>query len=52
MKAAQADFEDVIKQRNLATLWDTMDAQFVAALHIQPWIIANGSEDGWLCPRT
>ncbi len=46
MKAAQADFEDVIKQKNLKSLWDTMDAQFVSALRIQPWIIVNSSETG------
>ncbi len=46
MKAAEADFEDVIKQRNLTSLWQTMDAQFVSALKIQPWIIANSREDG------
>jgi hypothetical protein len=46
MKGAAADFEDVIKQRNLTNLWTTMDAQFVAALRIQPWLIANSSEDG------
>ena len=45
-QAAQADFEDVIKQKNLTSLWDTMDAQFVSALKIQPWIIANSREDG------
>ncbi|MFI0847356.1 DUF2333 family protein [Mesorhizobium sp. IMUNJ 23232] len=46
MKAAEADFEDVIKQRNLTNLWQTMDAQFVAALKIQPWLVANSSETG------
>lgn len=46
MKAAEADFEDVLKQRNLTSLWQTMDAQFVSALRIQPWIIANSKEDG------
>ena len=46
MKASQADFEDVIKQKNLKSLWDTMDAQFVSALRMQPWIIANSSETG------
>ena len=46
LKGAQADFEDVIKQKNLKNLWDTMDAQFVAALKIQPWLIANSSETG------
>jgi hypothetical protein len=46
MKAAEADFEDVIKQRNLTSLYQTMDAQFVAALKIQPFLIANSREDG------
>jgi hypothetical protein len=46
MKAAEADFDDVIKQRNLTSLWQTMDAQFASALRIQPWLIANSREDG------
>ncbi|MFA6155807.1 DUF2333 family protein [Mesorhizobium sp.] len=50
MKGAQADFEDVIKEKHLQNLWETMDAQFVSALKIQPFIIANGREDGWLLP--
>ena len=50
MKGAQADFEDVIKEKHLQNLWDTMDAQFVSALRIQPFIIANGREDGWILP--
>jgi len=50
LKAAQADFEDVIKEKHLQNLWDTMDQQFVSALRIQPLIIANGREDGWLLP--
>ena len=48
--AAQADFEDVIKEKHLQSLWDTMDSQFVSALKIQPFIIANGREDGWIIP--
>lgn len=46
IKAAEADFEDVIKQRNLASLWQTMDAQFASALKVQPMIIANSREAG------
>lgn len=46
MMAAQADYEDVLKQKNLKSLWDTMDAQFVSALRIQPWLIANSDETG------
>ncbi|MER9242620.1 DUF2333 family protein [Mesorhizobium sp. M0633] len=51
MKGAEADFEDVIKEKHLQSLWDTMDSQFVSALRIQPFIIANGREDGWLLPN-
>ena len=50
MKGAQADFEDVIKEKHLGNLWDTMDSQFASALRIQPFIIANGREDGWIMP--
>ncbi|MES0100882.1 DUF2333 family protein [Mesorhizobium sp. M0019] len=51
MKGAEADFEDVINEKHLQSLWDTMDSQFVSALRIQPFIIANGREDGWLLPN-
>jgi hypothetical protein len=46
MKAAQADFEDVIKEKHLQNLWDTMDQQFVSALAMQPLLIVNSSERG------
>jgi hypothetical protein len=49
-KAAEADFEDIVGEKHLRNLWDTMDAQFVAALRVQPLIISNGREDGWLLP--
>lgn len=50
MEAAQADFQDVIAEKHLQSLWDTMEQQFRSALRIQPWIIANGREDGWIFP--
>lgn len=46
MSATHADFEDVIRERNLDNLWNAMEAQFRSALKIRPWIIANSSEDG------
>ena len=46
MEAAQADFEDVIKEKHLQNLWDTMDQQFVSALKMQPFIIVNSNEQG------
>ena len=50
MSAAHADFEDVIREKHLDNLFDNMEAQFRSALRIQPFIIANGREDGWLLP--
>lgn len=46
MSAAHADFEDVVRERNLDTLWNAMEGQFQSALKIRPWIIANSAEDG------
>ncbi len=50
LKAARADFSNVVRERNLGSLWDRLDNQFQAALRIQPAIISNGSEDGWIMP--
>jgi hypothetical protein len=50
LKGAQADFEQVLAERHLNALWDTMEQQARSALRIQPLIIANGREDGWLTP--
>jgi hypothetical protein len=50
LTAAEADFDAVIKEKKLTTLWDDMEGQFRAALRIQPFIIANGREDGWIVP--
>ncbi|PRD57756.1 DUF2333 family protein [Phyllobacterium myrsinacearum] len=51
MNAAKVDFKQVVQQKNLAPLWDGMDGQLRSALNITPWIIANGSEGGWLLPN-
>lgn len=50
LKAAHADFEDVLRTRNLDSLWNTMEQQTRSALNIQPFIISNGAEAGWLMP--
>ena len=50
LKAARIDFADVIEERRLATLWDELEDQLRASLRIQPAIISNGAEDGWLMP--
>lgn len=50
MKAARADFDDVVTTRQLNNLWDRMDKQFEQALAVQPFIISNGAEAGWIMP--
>ena len=50
LKATHADFEDVLRTRNLDNLWDTMEQQTRSALNIQPFIVSNGAEDGWFMP--
>ena len=50
LSAAGADFSQVIRERNLGPLWTETLAQFQAALRIQPAIISNGREDGWIMP--
>ncbi len=50
LAAAQADFRDVITQRNLGPLWEILTEQLRASLNIQPFIVSNGAESGWLMP--
>ncbi|MCB5201287.1 DUF2333 family protein [Neorhizobium sp. T786] len=50
LSAAGADFSQVIRERNLGPLWADTLGQFRAALRIQPAIISNGREDGWIMP--
>ncbi len=50
LHAANADFEDVVKQRSLGSLWDATEQQFSSALQIKPFIISNGNEAGWIMP--
>jgi hypothetical protein len=50
LTAARADFQDVIAQRDLAQLWSLLEDQLRAALNIQPFIVSNGAESGWLMP--
>lgn len=50
LSAARVDFSGTIAEKNLAQLWGNMLTQFRAALKIQPAIISNGREDGWIMP--
>lgn len=50
LSAAGADFDSVITQRGVAPLWSESLKQLQSALRIQPVIISNGREDGWIMP--
>ncbi len=50
LSAAGADFEAVIKARGIGPLWTESIKQLRSALRIQPAIISNGREDGWIMP--
>lgn len=50
LSAAGADFSQVIRERNLTSLWNDTLAQTRAALRLQPFIISNGDESGWIMP--
>lgn len=50
LSAAGADFDAVIKARGIGTLWGESIKQLRSALKVQPFIISNGKEDGWIMP--
>lgn len=50
LSAAGSDFSQVIRERNMGPIWADTLAQFKAALKIQPAIISNGEEAGWIMP--
>ena len=50
VSAAHADFEDVIKTKALDAVWNRMEDQLRSALDLDPLIISNGREDGWVMP--
>ena len=50
LKGVRADFADVVKSRALDDIWDLMDDHMRRAIELEPFIISNGKEDGWLMP--
>ncbi|CAK7257159.1 DUF2333 family protein [Shinella yambaruensis] len=50
LSAAGADFDAVIRLRGIEPLWTESIKQLRSALNIQPAIISNGREDGWIMP--
>ncbi len=50
LSAAHADFEDIIATKALDPIWNRMESQFRSTLDLDPLIISNGKEDGWMMP--
>ena len=50
LSAAGADFDAALKARGIEPLWIESIKQLRSALNIQPAIISNGREDGWIMP--
>jgi hypothetical protein len=50
LSAAHADFEDIIATKALDAVWNRMEEQLRSALDLDPLIISNGREDGWVMP--
>ncbi len=50
ISAAHADFEDIIKTKALDAVWNRMETEMRQTLDLDPWIISNGKEDGWVMP--
>jgi hypothetical protein len=50
LSAAHADFEDIITTKALDPIWNRMEGQFRSTIDLDPFIISNGREDGWVMP--
>ena len=50
LQGARADFQQVLEIRRLDDLWANMEAQIKSGLELDPWIVSNGKEDGWIMP--
>jgi hypothetical protein len=50
MSAAHADFEDIIKTKALDAVWNRMETEMRQTIDLDPLIISNGKEDGWVMP--
>ena len=48
--AARADFAEVIEGREIVAIWDNMIDHIARSIRLDPLIISNGAEDGWLMP--
>ena len=50
LSGARADFAEVVETRELGAIWDNLDQHLRRAVALDPLIVSNGSEDGFLFP--
>lgn len=51
MQGIRADYRDVIERRDIADIWDRMEAHIAEAAALKPLIVSNGRADGILMPN-
>ena len=51
LRALGQDFESMLADRNVATVWEHMIASMVEAASLRPLIVSNGSPDGLVFPN-
>lgn len=50
LQGVRADFAETIAKRDLAEVWDRMEAHVAEASALSPLIVSNGREDGFAMP--
>ncbi len=50
LRGLAADFANVVAERDIAAIWDDMQANFRAGATLQPWVVANGRPDAQFVP--
>ncbi|SES95240.1 DUF2333 family protein [Oceanicella actignis] len=51
MQALREDFAQVVERRDLAELWDRLEAHVAEAAALEPLIVSNGRSDGLMMPN-
>jgi hypothetical protein len=46
-----ADFDKVLQERDMRTVWDQTVHTFLFAAELQPWVVSNGAPDGVILPN-
>lgn len=51
LRALGQDFESILADRNVSTIWEHMIASMMAAASLRPLVVSNGSPDGLVFPN-